>query len=106
MTDLSARATIRKEIQERLSGIAEALEGSMGGDTNVDVYTPSQVIQLIVNAIKWAPPKPETAADASYRKTRDCEHQWEVDPLTSMYRCIHCGAGKVQGAMEAKGEQG
>lgn len=65
MTDLSARATIRKEIQERLAGVAEALEGTMGGDTNVDLFTPTQVIQLIVNAIKWAPALPTAPSDGA-----------------------------------------
>ena len=55
MIDHSAQAIIRKEINHRLLGIAAAIEGTMDSG-NVDLYTPAQVLALIVNAIKWAPP--------------------------------------------------
>lgn len=51
-------ATIRKEINQRLLGIAAAIEVTMD-NSNVDLYTPSQVLALIVNSIKWAPPRTE-----------------------------------------------
>lgn len=58
MSDHSAQATIRKEINQRLLAIAAAIEGAMD-NSNVDLYTPSQVLALIVNSIKWAPPLAE-----------------------------------------------
>lgn len=58
----STQAAIRKEINQRLLGIAAAIEGTMD-NTNVDLYTPAQVLALIVNAVKWAPSQSDRGAE-------------------------------------------
>lgn len=56
-------AHLAESQDRRLLGIAAAIEQTMD-NTNVDLYTPSQVLALIVNSIKWAPPTaPETTPE-------------------------------------------
>jgi hypothetical protein len=75
----------------------ERFDRVRGGSTE----TPVSTLCAICDQIKELHPAThpwtakETPADASYRKTRDCEHHWVETETTNWERCSKCRAARL-----------